>query len=239
MSAVQPTGFTRRSFVYRKLVALHAQFGEINDAAVALSFKEAASESEQAKRLGLADLSPLPRTGFKGPGTVEWLADQSVDIPGKSNEAVEQTDGALAARLSPTEVLLLSDLGGKSDMTSRLQSDWHKADLPPVSARGFPMPRQDSHAWFAVTGEHGAAMFAKLCGVDLRPHKFANGCIAQTSVARLSAIIIRHDLGNLLAYYALSDSAAAEYFWDCLVDAVTEFDGAPVGLSVLTDMARA
>ena len=239
MSTVQPLGFKRRSFVYRKLVALHAQFGEINDAAVALSFKEAANEWGQAKRLGVADLSPLPRTGFKGQGAAEWLADQGVEVPGKSNEAVEQTDGALAARLSPTEVLLLSDLGGKSNLAPRLHSDWHKADLPPASARGFPMPRQDSHAWFAVTGEQGAAMFAKLCAVDLRPHKFANGCVAQTSVARLSAIIIRHDLGDVLAYYALSDSAAAEYFWDCLVDAMAEFDGAPVGLSVLTEMAHA
>ena len=39
-------------------------------------------------------------------------------------------------------------------------------------------------------------MFAKICGVDLRPQHFAVGRIAQTSVAKMSGIIIRADLGE-------------------------------------------
>ncbi len=31
-------------------------------------------------------------------------------------------------------------------------------------------------------------------------------------------------------------SAAAEYLWDCLTDAMAEFDGRPVGWSVVRDL---
>ena len=88
----------------------------------------------------------------------------------------------------------------------------------------------DSHAWFLLTGADSPAMFAKLCGVDVRPDKFAVGRIAQTSIARLNGIIIRDDKGGLPAYHLLADSASAEYLWGCLRDAMAEFGGAPIGL---------
>ena len=105
--------------------------------------------------------------------------------------------------------------------------------LPPEEPRGYPLPRLDSHAWFLVTGEHAPAMFAKICGVDLRPEKFDDLAIAQTSIARITAIAIRDDRGGYPAYHLLCDSASANYFWDCLLDAMAEFDGRPVGLAAL------
>ena len=76
-------------------------------------------------------------------------------------------------------------------------------------------------------------LFLKICAVDLRPHKFADLSIAQTSVARLSAIVIRDDRGGTLGYHLLADSASAAYLWDCLIDAMAEFDGGPLGLTAL------
>ena len=34
-------------------------------------------------------------------------------------------------------------------------------------------------------------------------------------------------------YHLLADCAAVEYLWDCLLDAMAEFDGQPVGLTAL------
>ncbi len=181
-------------------------------------------------RFGLVDLSPLPRIGFKGAGTAEWLAVQGVAVPDDSNRARRQADGALAARLAPSEVLLLGDLDGTGALTGRLAQAWAAGELPP---RGYPVPRQDSHAWFLVTGAQAAAMFAKLCAVDLRPAKFALGRIAQTMLAEASAIVVRDDRGGGPAYHLLANSAAAEYLWDCLTDAMAEFDGRPVGWAVV------
>jgi sarcosine oxidase subunit gamma len=70
---------------------------------------------------------------------------------------------------------------------------------------------------------------AKLCGMDLRPKRFPAGSIAQTSVARLNAIVIAQAGG----FYLLADSAAAEYFWACLTDAMAEFGGSTIGAACL------
>ncbi len=102
-----PGDFPRRSFVARKLAEAGAGFVALGDAAVALDFGDPAAEAEAARRLGLADLSPVPRTGFKGAGTVEWLAEQGVEVPAESNSAARQSGGELAARLAPGEVLVL------------------------------------------------------------------------------------------------------------------------------------
>jgi len=145
--------------------------------------------------------------------------------------------GALAARLAPGEVLILGALNADDDLPARLNGAWAGAPIPPTTGRGFPVPRAESHAWFLVTGDRGAAMFAKLCGVDLRPEKFASGRIAQTSIARMNGIIIRDDKGGLPAYHLLADSASAGYLWACLRDAMDEFDGRPVGLRALRALA--
>jgi len=229
---VQPTAFRRRSFVYRKLVAAGVRFGEGGEAAVAMDFGSPAGEAAALRRMGLADLSPLPRVGFKGAGTADWLAAQGVAVPAESNRAERQDDGGLAPRLAPGEVWVLGSLSG-ANRPAELVAAWSAEPLPPQTPRGFPVPRGETHAWFRITGSESANMFAKICGVDLRPAKFSDGSMAQTSVARLNAVIVRDDLGEVLAYHLLGDSASAMYLWDCLLDAMAEFDGGPVGLTAL------
>ena len=232
MTAV--TDFPRRSFVAGKLEQAGAKFGPVNGAAAALDFGDSAGEAAAARRLALADLSPLPRSGFKGAGTPEWLAAQGVEVPSDSNRAARQKDTTLAARLAPGEVLMLGDVSRDAGgLPTELDAAWAAEPLPPESPRGYPVPRQDSHAWFLVSGGEAAAMFAKLCGVDLRPAKFLDLAIAQTPVARINAIVIRDDRSGHLAYHLLCDGASAAYLWDCLLDAMAEFDGRPVGLDTI------
>ncbi|MGH6959324.1 MAG: hypothetical protein ACREE7_02455, partial [Dongiaceae bacterium] len=178
-----------------------------------------------------------PRTGFKGAGTVEWLTAQGLSIGPDSNRAYPQAGGELAARLAPTEIFLIDSLAGTGDLIRQLNAAWSWGSEKPRRLTGYPMPRSESHAWFMVTGESAPAMFAKICGVDLRPHRFAVGAIAQTSVAKMSAIVIRADLGGTPAFHLLADSASAEYLWTCVLDAMAEFDGAPVGWSALRQLA--
>ena len=81
-------------------------------------------------------------------------------------------------------------------------------------------------------------MFAKICGIDLRPKAFEMHAIAQTSVARTNAIIIRDDIADTPAFHMLGDSASAGYMWGCLLDAMAEFDGGPVGLQAVLGLAK-
>lgn len=236
-SGVAPTAYLRRSFLYRTLQSAGARFGEVNGAAVALDFGNAAAELDRGRRLGLADLSPLPRTGFKGAGTVEWLTGQGLSIGPDSNRAYQQTGGELALRLAPAEILLVDSLAGSGSLIRRLDAAWSWGQQQPRRPIGYPMPRSESHFWLAVSGEKAPAMFAKICGVDLRLHKFPAGAIAQTSAAKMSVIIARHDLGAVPGFYLLADSASAEYMWACVLDAMQEFDGGPIGLTALRQLA--
>lgn len=66
-----------------------------------------------------------------------------------------------------------------------------------------------------LAGEFAPEMFSKMCGVDLRD-RFADGFIAQTSLAKMGAIIIRADRKGKdgrahAAYHVLADIASAEY----------------------------
>ena len=60
-----------------------------------------------------------------------------------------------------------------------------------------------------------------ICGRE----KFDNLSVAQTVAARVSVIVIRHDVRNAPCYHLLTDSASALYVWDCVVDAMAEFGG--------------
>ena len=232
-----PASLPRRSFAYRKLAAAGAGFEAVNGAATAMDFGDPEAESAVARRLGLADLSPLPRTGFKGAGTADWLAGQGLAVPDRSNRAQRQADDLLAARLAPGELLILGGLDGDAGPVDRLDRAWQDAPIPPETPRGFPVPRAHTNAWYRLSGSAAPAMFAKLCGVDLRTHKFTDLDIAQTQIARISGIIIRDDLGTgdaaVPAFHLVFDSASAAYLWDCLIDAMAEFDGGLVGLSAL------
>ena len=229
---IDPGGLPRRSFVYRELEEAGAAFERVGDAAVAAAFDDdSGNEVAAAHRLGLADLSPLPRIGYKGRDALEWLAEQGLEIDEPSNRCYPQTDGQLLLKLAPTEALILPPV-------DRLDADLlidHWTDQP--GRLCYPVPRREGSLWFRVTGTAAPELFAKLCGVDLRSSAFADHDIAQTSVARMSAIVARDDIAGLLAFHVLADSASASYLWSCLSDSMGEFDGVPVGLSALRVLA--
>ncbi len=228
--ALNPSTQPSRSFLYRELQKLGAEFGEVNGYACALSVGgDAAAEATQARSLALCDLSPVKRIGFKGWATAEWLVAQGASIEDAPNRVYPQNDGARIARLSKGEFVVLGDLEGRSTLPDRLAAAWTMA-----SANGcFRVPREDSSAWLTLTGEHAGAMFAKVCGVDLRPHKFPVNQIAQTSLARMNAIIMRADRGNTLGYDLVFDLASAVYLWGALLDAMQEFGGKPAGIEAI------
>lgn len=226
------TAAVRRSCVHERLVAAGAMdWRPAHRGEVPGHFGDAEAERSALARLALADLSLYPRTGFKGAGAPEWLARQGVLLP-EPNRTQRQADGTLALRLAPREALLLTGRTGDGDFSS-LEAVWRAeragGEAGPI---GFPVPRADSHFWFLLTGAQVPEMLAKLCGVDLRPHKFAPLAVAQTQAARISVIIARDDT-DLPAWHLLADSASAAYLWDCLLDAMAEWQGRPVGITAL------
>jgi len=222
----RPGAHPRRSFVYSLREGAGTTFMSVGDGMVAATVGgDAASETARLREMGLADFSPLPRTGYKGHAALDWLRGQGVTIGDDNNVAYPQADGGLAARLAPSEALILGDPSGSDPLCNLLDAAW-SIDASPGA---YAVPRRGTSFWFRLTGRHAATMFAKICGVDLRPHKFANHAVAQTSIARINGIVIRDDIGEVLGYHLLGDSASAEYLWRCLLDAMEEFGGGPIG----------
>lgn len=234
MTTLRPQDRPRRSFLYRKLVALNAQFLEVDGAAMAERIG-ARDEGALARTLALADVSPLPRIGFKGAGAADWLASQGLSVP-DINRLAQQADGSMVLRLGANDIMVTTGLDAASTRPATLLAAWQALENPPASPRGFPVPRQEGYCALILSGAQAASCLAKLCGVDLRPHRFEDGAIAQTSVARLSAVIARSDLNGTLAYRLYADSASAEYWWDCLIDAMQEFGGGVVGIAALRSL---
>ena len=225
-----PAEQTRRSPLYRALAAHGARFEALGGFALAQDFgREAAAEAAQAESLGLADLTPLPRIGFKGWNIAPWLAGNGAEMGEASNRAYPQSDGARIARLAPGEALVLADRNGAGPLIETLDQAWSMAEADGC----FRVARDETSCWLLLTGAHAPSMLAKVCAVDLRPQVFAPDAIAQTNVARLNVIVIRGDIGPVPAYDLITDIASAVYLWDALLDAMAEYDGAPIGLAAI------
>ncbi|MBX9710179.1 MAG: hypothetical protein K2X60_04025 [Xanthobacteraceae bacterium] len=183
----------------------------------------------------ISDLSELPRLGFKGRGTLGAMQARRLQIENTPNRAFRQSDGSLCLVLAASEVFLLSAFEGDKGRFSELENGWRIED----GERTYPMPRRHSHAWFALDGEAAPELFSKICAVDLRPRIFGDLAIAQTSVTRLNAIVLRADVAARRIYHLLADSAASAYMLACLKDAAEEFGGKIVGAPAFTSRVMA
>ncbi len=246
---IKPEQFIRRSPVYRQLQKLGAQFGEMAGGACALAFagatEGAADGTEQAtdataatataeeaaggRELALMDLSLLPKTGYRGPRALAWLETQKVVLPPENNRGAIQPEGSVAVRLSDGEALLLGNLRSNSELLDQLEKVKSRETPDGV----YQVHRADSCGWFVVSGRLAPEMLAKLCGVDLSPEVFPQLQVAQTSLARTDAIVLRWDMGQTLAYHLFPGAALAEYLWDAVMDAMVEYGGRPAGLEAL------
>ena len=139
-----PVAFARRSPLRRRLEAAGAAWGDIGDAAIA----ESVGEAPPFRGLGIVDLSPLPRLGFKGRGTIPAMQARGITVEATPNRAFRQPDGGLCLVLAPGEVILLSNLAGDAERLAQLETNWRIED----EERTYPLPRRDSHAWLAVAG---------------------------------------------------------------------------------------
>jgi sarcosine oxidase, subunit gamma len=173
--------------------------------------------------LALTDLSSIYRLGFKGGGTMDAMKKRGIILEAVPNRAYRQKDGGLCLVLGASEIILLGLSEKAAASIKTHEAEWRIDDLE----RSYPVPRLDGNCWFCIAGDKAADMMAKICGVDLRPQRFDNLQIAQTSVAKLNTIVLRNDEDGTLAFHLFADSASRDYLENCLRDAMDEFMPAP------------
>ena len=217
---VTPGDTLARSGLYRKIA--DAEFLSTPESAIAASYS--ADDSEQARNCGLCDLTPVIRTGWRGKTVAEHLQSLGYPVPENPNQALTKDSGETLVRLSRTEFWVLGSL---QDMGTAVTE---AARQPSLGSDCYPLFCQDSHAWLMLSGDHCAGVMAKLCGVDMRAQSFPPGSVAQTSVARINAIVVHHQVAGTDVFSLLFDAGYHAYLWDVLQDAMAEFSGAPVGV---------
>jgi sarcosine oxidase subunit gamma len=232
MNAVNPLQSARRSMLYRWHERHGASFVEHAGAIVVANYATDAVEMSAACELGLCDLSTLPRWGVTGRGATASLKDTGFEVPAGVNRSVRQVNGDVLARLSDDEYLLLP--------IGLLIAAEPPAGIPRVQGHAagpvYELPRQDSHSWFALTGRKASTILATICGVDMRDVAFVDGAVAQTSIARVSAVVVRNDLGHSPCFFVLVSSMAAEYLWDAITGAMDVAGGAAIGIRALSSL---
>ena len=162
--------------------------------------------------LSLRDRSLEPRAGMKGLGAPAFLAAHGLVSDGVANRATRQGAGGLVAMLSGTEALILGACATPF-------ADYGTG--APLAPGVYPVPRQGGTYWFSLAGDEAPARLARLCGVDLRPHRHADLAVAQTTIARVSAVVIRDDAPSL-RFHIVGDVTLAAYMAGVLVDALAK-----------------
>ena len=217
----------RRSPLAARLCELDAAFVPFGESSSLVETLRAGSQPDKARQasLLLCDLSPLTRIGVKGQGIDSLLRRSALVAPKATNESVVQKDDSLCVRLAEGEVLLLSalDSAGTRDFVRLRQNLEGNTRTIQKERNTFPVSYQDSLCWLALAGDGASDLLATMCAVDLRDGIFAHGGLAQTSLARLSALVLRDPARRkgVPLFHLLADSASSLYLWDCLLDAMS------------------
>lgn len=183
---------------------------------------------ESRTRCALVDLTNLSRVGFRGEDSAAYLEQFGYQLPEKPNWARQQAEAEWLLRLSKTEYLLLGSVLDIGQHVAQIEQAWHFDD----ALANYLLPRQDSHAWFQLSGEHIVALMAKVCAVDLCSSAFAVGAVVQSSVARSNAVIVNVSTAYPI-FNIFCDRASALYLWQMLLDAMVEFKGQVLGLDAV------
>jgi sarcosine oxidase, subunit gamma len=190
-----------------------------------------AAETEAAavrRSVGLADLSAWGKIQIQGADARAGLQKIYPGAPAKTGEVIAVDDGLLAC-LSRDDWYLTLPPGEEAGALERIQG----------ALAGFAHAVDVTHGYAALllAGPKSQDVLPKLCGLDFRPRVFPNRTVKQSSVARLRTIIIRDDLpGGVPAFHLHAGRSEADYLWETILDAASEFDGQPFGSAALAGL---
>jgi sarcosine oxidase subunit gamma len=228
MNSIAATLPKRLSPIHDALAHLSPTWGEHADMPVALRFAE--TDRATAEKLGLADLSALPRITFKGPGAEAMLRGLGLPIPQGIFDASILDDGSISARTGGSEFFLEDGIG-----STRVAQALASLKATPTGV--YPVHRGD--ACFFLSGGLVSEVMAQTCGVDFRrpapgiPGILGTpGKLIYSRVAGVSCSILARQLGNISGLQLWMDGTYGVYLWETLLGIASELGGGPVGLSV-------
>ena len=165
------------------------------------------------------DLDAALGAAFKGLGRVEV---------GRAVSAGER-DTTRVCRLTEGQALLVTApdaLQGALDALGKVafaQTCTHVTDLT------------SALCGLRLIGPKAPAVLERLSWLDLAPDRFADGALAQGSIARIHALTVRRDMTGLTGYDVYVDRDLGAYLWDVLLEQGAPLGLTPVGYEVVSD----
>ncbi len=212
---------TRRSPVHDLLEAMHPVWTEVQGMAAVLRFSDPEQEGRRKGRLGLADLSCLPRLGLKGAGVLAWLRGNGLQAAEALYAVTPIEEHGILVRIDREEVILEDGLQGQ--VVSRIR-DRLSANPPGV----YRVERQE--ASFLLTGSRTNQVLSQTCGHDFRE---SAGQVVLSRVAGVSCRLLQTEASGIPGLRIWLDPSYSVYLWETLLGIVREDGGDAVGLSCL------
>lgn len=197
------------------------------------SYGDPAGEATKARAaVGLLDLSPLGKISVKGtalratleaawPGSTAGADARRAVRPGQG--------GPLIGGLSEQEVLVLTAPVDREATLDRLEQCAAATTTATVDAQVVDVT--SGLAGLRVVGPRARDLLRLCTALDVRETQFPNQALAETSLARVHALVVRDDLGGLSAFSIFFDRDYAEFVWDWLFHAGHDLGIVPLGLA--------
>lgn len=188
--------------------------------------------------VGLADLSSRGKLLVRGePSTILELLSDTLGVGpvevghtapiAAESQADSPWDRGYLARLVADEFILFTPPGAAMKIARQVKEKRAENDLFLTLVDGT-----SGLAGLAVVGPASREVLTKLCALPLNDRDFPNQRVAQGSLAKAHAIVVRNDVEALPAFELYVDRSLGEYVWTSIMDAGREFGIIPFGWGV-------
>ncbi|MGT2474671.1 hypothetical protein [Paraburkholderia terrae] len=183
------------------------------------------ADSKRAATLGIADVSFLFRTGFKGQGAAAWLQAQDIPVPPQPNSWAPLAGGGVVLRLGVSEYLIEDGLTqGSSARMAHLETPMHV----------YPVLHQD--VALVLCGEAVHELLLQTCNVNFGALDLAARPVVLTSMAGVAVTVMPGARAGKPYYRVWADGTYGLYLWETLAGIAGELGGGPVGVAAITDI---
>jgi len=165
--------------------------------------------------LTLTDCAPLAKIQALAPIGGRVAAGLGV----RFGRAARGADGVLVVGSGPGEWLLIGPPRAAKAIVARLEGMAASAPDENVTVVDVTHGR----ALIRLNGSRGAAVLAKLCGIDLSDGLTPDGAALRSSVAALATDIVRDDRAGVRSYLLHCERSSGQYLFNALLDAGAEF----------------
>jgi heterotetrameric sarcosine oxidase gamma subunit len=165
--------------------------------------------------LALTDCAPLAKVQAKVPPGDRPAAGLGV----RFGRAARNDEGVLVVGSGPGEWLLIGPAGEAKAITTRLEDAAASSSDELMTVVDLTHGR----ALMRLTGSDGAAVLAKLCGIDLSDDVTPDGAALRSSVAAVATDIIRDDRAGVRSYLLHCERSSGQYLFDNLMESGAEF----------------